>query len=360
MAGFKPLPDNGWREAIMKPVLNRVGEVYEPFKIRFLEREITGLAPDEVLIKVRASAICGSDLHIARGLHPSAPLPVTIGHEFSGDVAALGECVERVKAGQRVTVEPCIVCGKCDACRRGDYCYCENISFTYRNGDGSMADYVVVKEPYVYELPEYLTYETGALMEPLAVATHAVKRADVRLGESVLIIGAGAIGMMTAAMCRRSGAGEIIIADVSDHRLLAALEVGATKAVNSGREDLEREIASITQGKGVDKSFECVGRESCFNQAVMTLKKNGTATVIGIYEKPVVSFPASRLITHEIHVQGAQSYCWDFPIAIKAAKDLPMEKFITHTFPLSRLEEAVRTALDPNSKSIKVVVKPES
>lgn len=260
--------------------------------------------------------------------------------------------------GQRVTVEPCIVCGKCDACRHGDYGYCEHISFTYRNGDGAMADYVVVKAPYVYELPEYLTYETGALIEPLSVATHAVRRAQVALGETVLIIGAGAIGMMVAAMCRRSGAAQVIIADFSDSRLEMALQVGATIAINSGKADLEQEVARLTGGKGVDKSFECVGRESCFLQAIMTLRRNGTATVVGIYEKPQVTFPASRLVTHEIRIQGAQGYCWDFPIAIAAARDLPLEKFVTHTFPLEQLQQALNTALDRGSNSIKVIVKP--
>lgn len=342
----------------MFPLKNHIGEIYEPYKVHFLEREIAGLEPDEVLVKVRASAICGSDLHIARGLHPSAPLPVTIGHEFSGDVAAVGSAVTKTHVGQRVTVEPSIVCGKCDACRRGEYSYCEHISFTYRNGNGSMSDYVVVKEPYVYELPDYLTYETGALIEPLAVATHAVRRADICLGDTVLIIGAGAIGMMVAAMCRRAGATSIIIADFSDHRLEMALQVGATHAVNSGRVDLEQEVAHLTQGKGVDKSFECVGRESCFHQAVMSLKRNGTASIIGIYEKPDVQFPAGRLVTHEIHIQGSQSYCWDFPIAIAAARDLPLEKFITHTFPLDSLQQALDCALDPKSGSVKVVVQP--
>lgn len=343
---------------IQFPVENHVGEIYEPFKTHFLNRTINNLAPDEVLIKVRASAICGSDLHIARGLHPSAPLPVTIGHEFSGDVAAIGREVDSIAVGARVTVEPCIVCGKCEACRHGDYAYCENISFTYRCGNGAMADYVVVKAPYVYELPDHLSYETGALIEPLSVATHAVRRAQINLGETVLIIGAGAIGMMVAAMCRRSGATEIIIADFSDQRLKMALQIGATVAVNSGKVDLEEEVARITNGKGVDKSFECVGRESCFNQAIMTLKKNATCTVVGIYEKPMVSFPASRLVTHEIHIQGAQGYCWDFPIAIAASRDLPMERFVTHTFPLSELQQALDVALDPKSGSIKVVLKP--
>ena len=342
----------------MEKLINHVGQIYEPFKVRFLERQVRPLESDEVLIKVKASAICGSDLHIARGLHPSVPLPATIGHEFSGDVEAVGTGVSKATPGMRVTVEPCIVCGKCDACRHGNYGYCEHISFTYRNGDGAMADYVIVKEDYVYELPEYLSYETGALIEPLSVATHAVRRSDVRLGETVLIIGAGAIGMMTAAMCRKSGATRVIISDLSDSRLALAKEVGADIVINSAKENLEDTIAQITDGKGVDKSFECVGHESCFLQAIMTLKRSGLATVVGIYEKPQVTFPASRLVTHEIRIQGVQGYCWDFPIAIAAARDIPLEKFITHTFPLNELQKALDTALDRNSDSVKVILKP--
>ncbi|MEI3014120.1 MAG: alcohol dehydrogenase catalytic domain-containing protein [Ruthenibacterium lactatiformans] len=345
----------------MDTIRNRVGEVYEPFKVRFLEREIHALADDEVLVRVRASAICGSDLHIARGLHPSAPLPVTIGHEFSGDVTAVGSGVDNVRVGQRVTVEPCIVCGKCDACRHGDYGYCEHISFTYRNGDGAMADYVVVKAPYVYELPEYLTSETGALIEPLSVATHAVRRAQVALGETVLIIGAGAMGMMVAAMCRRSGAAQVIIADFSDSRLEMALQVGATIAINSGRADLEQEVARLTGGKGVDKSFECVGpRKLLFAGDHDTAAQRYGHGRGNLPQKPQVTFPASRLVTHEIRIQGAQGYCWDFPIAIAAARDLPLEKFVTHTFPLEQMQQALNTALDRGSKSIKVIVKPSA
>ena len=137
-----------------------------------------------------------------------------------------------------------------------------------------------------------------------------------------------------------------------------AKQVGATYTVNSGKEDLEEAVARITGGKGVDKSFECVGRESCFLQAIMTLKRNGTATIIGIYEKPQIQIPASRFVTHEIHVQGAQGYCWDFPIAIAAARDIPLEKFITHTFPLEDYEKAVDIFEHKKDGSIKVVINP--
>ncbi len=342
----------------MSERMSRIGRVTEPMKAELLERTVPEPKAGQVLVKIKSSAICGSDLHIFKGKHPSAPLPVTIGHEFSGDVEAVGCGVTNVKPGDRVTVEPCIVCGTCDACRHGEYGYCENISFTYRNGDGAMADYITVNAPYVYRLPDYLSYDTGALVEPLSVATHAVRRADIRLGETVLVIGAGAIGMLIAAICRKSGAGEVIIADFSDERLAVARELGATVTVNSGRENLEEEIKRLTSGKGVDKSFECVGLEATFLQAMMSLKRNGLATIIGIFEKPDINIPASRFVTHEIRVQGAQGYCWDFPIALKIARELDLERLVTHHFPLDELQKALETCLDRSAGSIKVLLHP--
>lgn len=337
---------------------SRIGKVTEPMKAVVETREVSAPKKNQVLIKMKSSAICGSDLHIFKGKHPSAPLPMTIGHEFSGDVVEIGEDVTSVKVGDRVTVEPCIVCGTCDACRHGDYGYCENISFTYRNGDGAMADYIAIDEPYVYPLPDYLTYDTGALIEPLSVATHAVRRGDIKLGETVLVIGAGAIGMLIAAICKKSGAAEVIIADFSDERLAAAKDLGATITINSGKTNLEEEIRRITNGKGVDKSFECVGVEATFLQAMMTLKKNGLATIIGIFENPQINIPASRFVTHEIKIQGAQGYCWDFPIALKVARELDLERLITHHFSLDEIQNALETCLDRNSGSIKVLLHP--
>ena len=338
------------------PLHNRVGQVYEPFKVRFLDKQIPGLAPDEVLVKVRASAICGSDLHIARGKHPSAPLPVTIGHEFSGDVAAVGGAVTKARVGQRVCVEPCIVCGVCDACRHGDYGHCEHISYTYRMGNGAMADYVVVKEPYIYELPGDMSYAAGALMEPLSVATHAVRRAHVGLGDTVLVVGPGPIGLMVAAMCRQAGAGRVIVAGRPGPRLDMALALRATDTVDSTAKDPGEAVYAMTGGKGADKSFECVGKEECLTQALTALRAGGTCTVVGIYEKSPVQLPVARMVTHELILQGAQGYCWDFPIAIAAAERLPMDRFVTHTFPMDQLQQALDTALDRTSGSLKVVL----
>ncbi|WP_434579289.1 zinc-dependent alcohol dehydrogenase [Thermoanaerobacterium thermosaccharolyticum] len=337
---------------------NKMGIVIEAGKTGYIEKELPKIGENQVLIEIKASAICGSDLHIFKGKHPSVKLPVTVGHEFSGRVIETGSCVNRVVEGDRVTVEPVIICGKCEACHTGKYGYCENLSFTYREGQGSMAQYFVAEQQYVYKLPEYLSYEAGALIEPFAVATHAVRRAEIKLGDKVMIFGAGAIGILIAALCRANGATDVAVVDLSDTRLKKALELGATVAINPLKDNLEEKIAQISGSKGMDKTFECVGLEETFVQAMTALKKNGLLTVVGIFEIPTANIPVTRFITHEIKVQGAQGYCWDFPIAINMTKTIDLSKLITHTFSLDELQKAFETALDRRNNSIKVIVKP--
>lgn len=338
---------------------NRVGRVVQAGQTDFITREVMAPEPDEVVIQVKASALCGSDLHIFKAAHPTVSLPATIGHEFAGDIVAKGSGVRNVALGDRVTVEPCIVCGTCDACRHGEYGYCEHISFTYRNGDGAMADYVTVKAANVYKLPEELSYEAGALIEPLAVAVHAVRRADIKMGETVLVLGAGAIGLFVAALCKRSGAKEVVVSDYAGFRLDMAEKLGATHTVNPGEGgSVEDTVQELTHGKGMDKVFECVGREATFVQAMTSLKRNGLATIVGIFEQTEITIPVMRFINYEIKVQGSQGYCWDFPVAMQMARDIDLSGMVTHTFPLSELQKALEISADRNQNTIKVVLKP--
>lgn len=341
----------------MESLLNKVGIIQEPGKVGFLERTVDEPKGKEVLIKIVSSGICGSDLHLFKGKHPSVSLPAAIGHELSGDVIAIGNQVKNIVIGDRVTIEPSIVCGECIACQTGNYGYCENISFTYRNGDGAMANYITVLETNVFTLPDNMSYDVGTLIEPLSVATHAVRRADIKLGEKVLIIGGGVIGILVASLSRLSGATEVVVVDSNDYRLNLAIEMGATHIINRKKEDVLEVIDSLTDGYGVDKSFECVGAESAFIQAIMGIRKNGLATILGIFENPNVTIPATRFITHEIKVQGSQGYCWDFPIALSVAHSIPLEKLITHRFPLDKLQEGLETCLDRSKFPVKVIIK---
>lgn len=338
-------------------MMNTIGAVTAPGKVEYWTREIAPLEPGEALVRVKASAICGSDLHIFKGLHPSVKLPVTIGHEFSGVVEALGEGSGDIRVGDRVVLEPAIPCGKCDACLHGEYNFCKDISFSYRNGDGAMATFVRCKASRLFRLPEELGFDEGALIEPLAVAMHAVRKAEVNIGETVAVLGAGAIGVFVAAICAAVGAKKVIVTDLSEARLAKARQFGATHTLNPAQCDVVEEIVALTGG--VDKAFECVGIEVTFNQGLRMLKKNGLMTAIGIFEHPKITIDASLFVSREIRLQGAQGYCWDFPLAIDMAVKLPLKDMITHVFPVTELQTALETALDPKAGALKIVIHPE-
>ena len=200
-----------------------------------------------------------------------------------------------------------------------------------------MADYFMADERWVYKLPEDLSFEAGALIEPLAVAVHAVKRAGIGLGDTVAVIGAGPIGLLVIAACRASGATDIIAADVTQARLGRASIMGATRTVDSRKGSIVEAALSASGGRGVAKSFECAGSEQTFEQAMRCLCKGGVATVVGIFEQPVIKVPVTLFVSQEITVQGAQGYCWDFEdCAAARRRDRPGRPRLAHVRPCRR------------------------
>jgi 2-desacetyl-2-hydroxyethyl bacteriochlorophyllide A dehydrogenase len=336
--------------------------VSAPGRIEFVERALPERGPKDVLIGVKAASICGSDLHIYKGRHPSAPLPVAVGHELSGEVLEVGRDVTRIRPGDRVTVEPALVCGKCDFCQRGQYHLCTDISFQYRRGQGAFAPYFVAPEEHVFRIPDGLSYEAGSLIEPLAVAIHAVKKANISLGQSIAVFGAGAIGLLVMMLARRVSGGPVLIVDVQAARLQAALELGATRAIDSRAEDAVQVIMDYTQGLGVDRSFEAVGLEVTLVQALRALKKGGQATLLGIFEELKTVIPANLFIQREITLAGSQGYNWDFQagLALLAGGDFPLGALVTHRYPLERIQEGFDLLLSPENPAIKVVAQVDS
>ena len=333
--------------------------VTSPGKVEFQEKRLPELSSKEVLIGVKASAICGSDLHIFKGKHPSAPLPVAIGHELSGEVLNVGSAVSNLREGDRVVVEPVITCGQCPFCKRGEYNLCAQISFQYRKGQGAFAPYFVAEEDWVHKLPDGISFEEGALIEPLSVALHAFKKGNLQLGHTVAIFGAGAIGLLILLLIRLSGAGEIFIVDVQDHRLKKAKVFGASYILNSSKEEAAPKILEKTSQLGVDRAFEAVGLESTFVQSLKVLKKGGTSIVVGIFEDQEVKIPVNLFIQKEISLVGSQGYCWDFQSALKLLEKgaIPLKAMITHVVPLSSLQKGFELLMDQKSEAIKVVVK---
>ncbi|HME46036.1 MAG TPA: alcohol dehydrogenase catalytic domain-containing protein [Syntrophorhabdales bacterium] len=323
-----------------------------------VEREVQEPGETQVLIAIKACSICGGDLHIYKGKHPSAPLPMALGHELAGEVISIGSKVKSVAVGDRVTVEPVIACGLCPPCSRGEYGYCDNLSFHYRQGQGAMADYFVADQRYVYKLPVHLSYEVGALIEPLAVAVHAVRRAKIGLGDKVAIIGAGPIGLLVTAVCKAAGAQEVIVSDIADARLTKALLMGATRTLNSRKESIVDVARQGTGGRGIGRSFECVGSEQTFEQSMRCLRKGGIATIVGIFEQPVIQIPATIFVSQEITVQGSQGYCWDFETALGLTQSIDLGTLISHVFALSDVDKALKIALNPDENPVKIVLKP--
>ena len=335
--------------------------VTAPGKVEFREMRLPKLSPKGVLIKVKATAICGSDLHIFKGKHPAAPLPVAIGHELSGVVLRTGNSVSKVKEGDRVVVEPVIICGECYFCRRGEYHLCMNISFQYRKGQGGFTPYFVAEEDWVHPLPEDVSFEEGALVEPLSVAIHAVKKGNLRFDQSVAIFGAGAVGLLVLVLSRVAGAGLVFVVDVQEHRLKKAKELGAFETFDNSKEGAVERIIEKTSTLGVDRSFEAVGLEGTLVQSLKVLKKGGATILVGIFENPEVRIPANIFVQREISLMGSQGYCWDFQTALKMLErgEVKLKEIITHVLPLFSLQEVLELLMDPESKAIKVIIKYE-
>jgi len=332
--------------------------VTSPGKIEFQDCPLPPLGPDEVQIKVKAVAICGSDLHIFKGLHPAAPLPVPAGHEIAGEVEKVGNSVSKLKPGDRVTIEPVIVCGECYFCQRGEYNLCQNISFQYRNGQGGFTPIFIAQEKWVHSLPANISYGEGALVEPLSVALHAIKKSNMGVGDNCAIFGAGAIGLLLLKLFKTTGGGDAFVVDVQDHRLNKALDLGATAVFNNLQGNIVEQIVLLSGGLGVDKAYEAVGINLTLIQALQTLKKGGTAILLGLFETQEVSIPANIFVQKEISLTGSQGYCWDFQGALKllADKRVLLKPLITHQVPFAQVQDAFDLLLDPRNEAIKVVV----
>lgn len=338
---------------------DQIGLVTVPFTVAFKTKMVPDLKDNEILIEIHSSCLCGSDLHIFKGRHPAVKLPVTIGHEFAGVVVKTGEQAKKFKIGDRVTVEPSSVCGVCEACRTGHYSYCTRISFLYREGNGAMCKYIAVREDFTYLLPDAVSDDAGAMIEPLAVAVHATRRGDIRLGERILVIGAGAIGILVAALCYRSGAKTVLLVDRVDYRLAKAREIAPILTINTSENDLRQAVQDTFGPNGPDKVFECVGLQDTLNDAMALVRMGGLVTVVGIFEQPQAMINAALFVSREIRVQGSQSYCFDFQTAIDLAPEIRPERLITHSFPMSQLQCALNMAIDRTAESVKIVVHPD-
>lgn len=278
----------------------------EPGKLEYNEVPPPEPAAGQVLLRIRRIGVCGSDVHVYHGTHPYTGYPVIQGHEFSATVEAVGDGVEGISAGDKVTALPQIVCGECPPCRRGDWHICENLRVMGFQAPGVAQDLVAVDADRVVPLPKEFTFEQGALVEPAAVAVHAVARAGDVSGRNVVVLGGGPIGNLVAQVAQAQGA-KVLVSEVSAHRIEVARACGIAAVCDPTSESVPEAIRRTFGGEGFGLAFECAGVEATINTAIETLGKGGTVIVVAVFgEKPRIDI--GLIQDHELNVLGTLMY----------------------------------------------------
>jgi L-iditol 2-dehydrogenase len=294
----------------------------------------------EILVRVAACGICGSDVHGYDGTSGRRIPPIVMGHEAAGIVESVGAGVKNFKAGDRITFDSTVYCGTCEFCKRGEVNLCNNRQVVgvscgdYRRA-GAFAEYVVVPQQICYQLPDGLAFEEAAMLEAVAVALHAVHVSEMKGGETALVIGAGMIGLLTLQAAQALGASEVMIADIDATRLERAKTLGAKETLLLSGDALVKEVLSRTGGKGVDLVLEAVGREETIAASIASVRKGGTVTLIGNIS-PQVKIPLQAVVSRQIRLQGSCASSGEYPEAMEllAAGKIKVKPLITAVAPL--------------------------
>jgi len=239
-----------------------------PRKLEIREIEEPEIGNEDVLVRVRACGICGSDYHAYEGAHPRVKYPIILGHEFSGVVEKVGSNVRSVREGDRVVVDPNITCGKCFYCRSGRRHFCEELQSVGINRQGAYAEYVAIPESVVYKIPGNISFEEACLTEPLACIIHGLDEIGIKVGESAVILGVGFIGLIFLQLLKRIGYSPIIVSEINDFRRSKAKELGADEVIDPTVDNVKDVVLSMTDGKGADLVIECTGDVKAFEQSL--------------------------------------------------------------------------------------------
>ncbi|MGD0499161.1 MAG: galactitol-1-phosphate 5-dehydrogenase [Bryobacteraceae bacterium] len=311
---------------------------YKKFEITDMPEPSVG--SDEVLVRVKACGICGSDVHGYDGSTGRRVPPVVMGHEASGVVVKTGKEAGQFKPGDRVTFDSTVYCGRCFYCRRGEVNLCDNrnvlgVSVGDYRRDGAFAELVAVPERIVYPLPDNLSFEHAAMIEPVSVAIHAVSLTPVKLGDVGVVVGAGMIGLLVIQALRLAGCSRIVASDLSEDRLKLAAKYGADLCLNAAQCDVPEEVRNYTSGRGADIGMEVVGATPTVQSALSSLRKGAALTLVGNVS-PKIELPLQWVVTRQIRVQGSCASAGEYPTCIDlvARKAINVEPLISAVAPL--------------------------
>lgn len=309
-------------------------------KLTVADLPMPDVARDEVLIRVRACGVCGSDVHGFDGSTGRRIPPLVMGHEAAGTVETVGDAVRGFGAGDRVTFDSTVSCGRCDYCTRGQVNLCDNrmvlgVSCADYRRHGAFAEYVSVPARIVYRLPDALAFEHAAMIEALSVAVHAVARRPPSSSNTVVIIGCGMIGLLIVQVLRHGGCGAIIAVDVDSARRALAERLGASWTIDASSADVSAAVREATTGRGADLVLEAVGRPATIQAAVRSVRKGGTVTLVGNLT-PEITLPLQDVVTRELSLLGSCASSGEYPACIDllASGAVDVAPLISATAPL--------------------------
>ena len=332
-----------------------VSVLHGPHDVRLEHRAVPAPGPDEVLVEVRAVGVCGSDVHYyehGRIGDFVVDRPLVLGHEASGVVVGTGERVARHALGARVAIEPGIPCRRCRACRTGHYNLCPEVRFFATPPvDGAFARYVTVPEDFAHLIPDSLSDDAGALLEPLSVAVWACRKAAIDVGDRVLITGAGPVGLLAAQVAAASGATDVVVSDISPVRLALARRLGATTTVDPSR--------TVDPLPEVDVLLECSGAPRAVADGLAAVRPAGRAVLVGMAPEPAFPVPVQLIQNREIALTGTFRYANTYPTAIGLAASgaVDLDALVTGHFGLDEVEAAL-TAGRRDPSAVKSLVQP--
>ncbi|WHH56803.1 NAD(P)-dependent alcohol dehydrogenase [Petroclostridium sp. X23] len=332
-------------------------------KMEIREIEVPIPKEKEVLVKLEYVGICGSDVHylehgrigdfIVNG-------DFILGHECAGTIAAVGSGVKNLKVGDKVALEPGCTCGQCEFCKTGRYNLCPDVEFLATPPyDGCLMNYIAFPENMAFKLPDNVSTKEGALVEPLAVGLHAAAQGGVKLGDKVVILGAGCIGLVTLLACKAFGATNVIVVDVIEKRLEYAKKLGASCVVNAKNENVLDKIAELTGGNGADKVIETAGSEITIKQTPYLAKRGGTIVLVGLASKDIIEFDFMQIMAKEVEIKSVFRYRNLYPAAIGAIADgkIDVSGIVTHEFDFKDSKKAFDFVIENKNDVVKAVIK---
>lgn len=329
----------------------------KPGEILYQDVNVPAVGPDQIKVKMKRIGVCGSDIHVYHGKHPFTSYPVVQGHEVSAEVVEVGRNVTGFKPGDKVTIQPQVVCGKCYPCTHGMYNDCEVLKVMGFQTTGMASEYFVTEAAKALKLPDNISWDHGSMIEPLAVAAHAMRRYGDVKEKNVLVLGGGTIGNLVAQTAKAMGAYKVLISEISEYRLEAAKKAGI-ETVNPDMKNLKEAIHDFFGPDGADVIFECVGIDTTMNQAIEYARKGSYIVIVGVFGD-LANMNAALIQDHELTLVGTAMYrVEDYKKAIELAQAglIEFDSLITDHVPFKEYKKAYQIIEEQKDKAMKVII----